>query len=699
MTARIYLESSADSRVSPSWSAGWNKTSGAGTLRASKFTTGTTRNGPVNSLSGTSGHFTSVSRHILGPLVDGPIEGTVKGQIACNQTAIGDNVTLAIALKVVKSDGTDRGILLGVSASDDTSTTPPEMSGTTTNRRVLDVNESASLTLTPVQAVLGDFLVIELGGRQNSSSTFDINIFGGTDQASDYGENDTDTGAKNCWIEFSGSVNIQPLYFNSSAAVPPDNDATGAPDNTTQTLVPPTGMLAGDLVVVCGQVSNATTGNITVANAGGQTWTGPYEQAGNDQNLCIYWCAFNGTWSANPTFTCAALAGTQPYSVIMHVWRPPTTAYNWALDVAFAGANQAAATTITITGQTVNGDVVTLATWCSNDDNTWSNLVGTGWSAIGPAQQRNLAGADQSMTWANYISSLGNADGADFDGTNDYMTRGAGLTGAVDSKSGILSVWVRIDAVTVSSLQPVLTGVTSVGGATDRFYAYVDAAETFGISVKNAAGTEILGIDAPSVTFAVGGWYHVLVSWDLNTGGARSLYINDVSSVRQITFTNDIIDYTLGDWGVGALANGSVKFNGAIAELYFAPGQYLDFSVEANRRKFITARGLPVDLGLTGLGPTGVQPLVYLSNRNGEAVANFATNKGSGGNFTITGTLDQVSPVLQFDRTFTGNVSKDMGGVGTNAGVSGIVSFKAVPPISPQKLRHYNQSIIRAANW
>jgi hypothetical protein len=28
---------------------------------------------------------------------------------------------------------------------------------------------------------------------------------------------------------------------------------------------------------------------------------------------------------------------------------------------------------------------------------------------------------------------------------------------------------------------------------------------------------------------------------------------------------------------------------------------------------------------------------------NGEAVANFATNRGTGGNFTITGTLDTAS--------------------------------------------------------
>jgi hypothetical protein len=36
-------------------------------------------------------------------------------------------------------------------------------------------------------------------------------------------------------------------------------------------------------------------------------------------------------------------------------------------------------------------------------------------------------------------------DAADFDGTNDYMSRGAALTGLSSGKSGIVSLWFRID--------------------------------------------------------------------------------------------------------------------------------------------------------------------------------------------------------------------------------------------------------------
>ena len=204
-------------------------------------------------------------------------------------------------------------------------------------------------------------------------------------------------------------------------------------------------MLAGDLVAVCGQVSSATTGNITVANTGGQTWNGPYEQAGNDQDLCIYWCQFDGTWDANPTFTCAALSGTQPYSVIMHVWRPPTPGHTWGLDQAFVGANLAAATTATITGQTTGADnTVTLATWCTNDDNTWTNLAGTGWASIGPTQQRNLAGADQSMTWANFISATSGTATGNVSKDMGGVGTDAGVTGIVTWKAVAPRIWNRL---------------------------------------------------------------------------------------------------------------------------------------------------------------------------------------------------------------------------------------------------------------
>lgn len=226
-------------------------------------------------------------------------------------------------------------------------------------------------------------------------------------------------------------------------------------------------------------------------------------------------------------------------------------------------------------------------------------------------------------------------DGADFDGTNDYMTRGAGLTGAADSKLGIFSAWIRLDAA---------TGEFYIADTNSDCAVFRGAlSEKWQINMANAAATNILLLQTSTTILAGASWRHFLASWDLGTVGARHLYVDDVSNISVVTFTNDTIDYTKTNWGIGADPAGGSKVNGCLSEFYFAPGQYLDFSVEANRRKFISATGKPVSLGATGSIPTGVAPLVYLHLDDGEAVANFATNRGTGGNFTITGTLDTAS--------------------------------------------------------
>jgi len=232
-------------------------------------------------------------------------------------------------------------------------------------------------------------------------------------------------------------------------------------------------------------------------------------------------------------------------------------------------------------------------------------------------------------------------DSADFDGANDFMTRGADLSGNADSKLGLVSFWARCDADNPSFPTDFLTGATAVGGPTIRFALLYDVAERFVVNARNTAETLILNM-LSSTYVSSATWRHVLMSWDLGNVTAR-LYVNDTNDSNSPSITNDTIDYTRADWGVCGAPEGSAKFNGCVAEFYFAPGQYLDISQVANRRKFISARGKPVDLGTDGYRPTGVAPLIYLHLDDGESVANFATNRGTGGNFTLNGTLDTGS--------------------------------------------------------
>lgn len=227
-------------------------------------------------------------------------------------------------------------------------------------------------------------------------------------------------------------------------------------------------------------------------------------------------------------------------------------------------------------------------------------------------------------------------DAADFDGTNDYMTRGAGLSGASDATKGILSVWVRLDGGD-ATIRTILYGTNA------RMLARIFSNDTVQLFATDSADGQVLGVDSVSTLTAGASWRHILASWDCSSPAfTAAIYIDDVSD-HSLTVASGTIDYTLADWAIGAALDTTEKFDGAIADLYFDQGTYMDFSIEANRRKFRTAAGKPADLGSDGSTPTGSAPISYHHLDDGEAVANFATNRGSGGNFTITGTLATAS--------------------------------------------------------
>lgn len=243
-------------------------------------------------------------------------------------------------------------------------------------------------------------------------------------------------------------------------------------------------------------------------------------------------------------------------------------------------------------------------------------------------------------------------DAADFDGTDDMSK--ATLTGQAASKSGIFSVWFKADtAPGVGGLMMIMEGDDNVVSYNDFFQCYLaNSAGNRYIAVITGEGSGPAVVLQLSTSFTAnswntGTWYNILASWDGATGAAN-LYINDAVPTFESgspACANLNVRYNLYDeWRVGEMNNflngaGVGNFDGGLAELYFAPGQYLDFSDANNRRKFITAAFKPVNLGAGGATPTGTQPLVYQSLADGGAAASFATNKGTGGNWTIGGTL------------------------------------------------------------
>lgn len=238
-----------------------------------------------------------------------------------------------------------------------------------------------------------------------------------------------------------------------------------------------------------------------------------------------------------------------------------------------------------------------------------------------------------------FIDDLYNANAADFDGSSGYLNRGADLSSNADSSQGILSVWARLDGGDGSQLQIIWSTGSTVN-------IHRSSANKFSINVTN--GTGVLAFTSTNTYTSGSSWIHLLASWDTNFGAGSKvshMYVNGSSDKTGVTDSGIAfnIDYTVANYQVAA-QSGSTFFNGCLAEVYFAPGQFLDFSNANNRLKFRSALGKPVFLGMDGSLPTGTAPKIFLRY----PASSFEINGGSGGNFTRNGTIvaGSTSPSL-----------------------------------------------------
>ncbi len=186
------------------------------------------------------------------------------------------------------------------------------------------------------------------------------------------------------------------ITYVASASNPADNANL---DLTTVPITPPGSMQTGDLVIL---IANAREPGQTLAISatGGQAWT---TEAANMTTVTqrIFWARYNGTWSTNPSVSFPA--GANGTTLVMRVFRPTSSSNTWALDVALTNSSFSApggARDVTIAGiTTVTNGALVLATWVSQDNNTWG-LQTAGWANAGGAQYRNGDGNDVSQSAA-----------------------------------------------------------------------------------------------------------------------------------------------------------------------------------------------------------------------------------------------------------------------------------------------------------
>ena len=241
-------------------------------------------------------------------------------------------------------------------------------------------------------------------GSGRFTLTYDFATYG--DQLISVGEVPSGTEKRKIVVSNFPSFLMEITYFGS-ASTPADNGT-----NTTNptAVTPPGSMQAGDFVLMIAQ-SRTSSGTLAISNAGGQSWTSETQQNQTNCRIRLFWCRFNGTWTANPS---VSFGSTINHIVVMHVFRPSNTSSVWQVDVAQVSGNFSAPPaprTVTIPGiTTITDGALVFAAWASSDDNTWGSLTG-GWSTPGSAQYRNTSGADASQTHAYKVMATAGASG------------------------------------------------------------------------------------------------------------------------------------------------------------------------------------------------------------------------------------------------------------------------------------------------
>lgn len=209
---------------------------------------------------------------------------------------------------------------------------------------------------------------------------------------------------------------------------------------------------------------------------------------------------------------------------------------------------------------------------------------------------------------------------ADFDGSNDNMLRGGGLTDVADGKTGTFSFWFRLD------------------GGDDAYMNFMRGTDSQNIVIYRGITNDIrlAGYDStPTLRMLLittnlhttdSAWHHCLATWDMATAGSGKIYIDGVDETVQVTYTDATLDYTSANWGLGAKLDGTWKLNGALSEFAFWADQYT-----TNVSLFRTEASLPSG-NLSNVLAT--VPDVYFTFETLDG-----TQYGTGGDWSVTGTL------------------------------------------------------------
>jgi hypothetical protein len=231
-------------------------------------------------------------------------------------------------------------------------------------------------------------------------------------------------------------------------------------------------------------------------------------------------------------------------------------------------------------------------------------------------------------------------DAASFEGSNDNMRRTSSLADLTDGKTGIFSLWFRKNGGDGGQRFLLING--DPAASADKVNLQFDSANRLVLTLRRNSSYQIAWQCRAGSYTAGPAWHHFLAAWDLNDSAKCKIYVDgaDVTDSVSGPVASYSIGYSSATWYVGSSTTATLQnYNGDLAEMYFAPNQWLDITQASVRNLFRTPAGKPADLGSNGSVPTGSVPTIYFHLDDGEAPNNFAINRTGKGDFTVGGGL------------------------------------------------------------
>jgi hypothetical protein len=216
------------------------------------------------------------------------------------------------------------------------------------------------------------------------------------------------------------------------------------------------------------------------------------------------------------------------------------------------------------------------------------------------------------------------ANAVAFDGST-YLARAAYTGAPTTSKVGTWSVWFKntgADGNYRIITDNVNNAVRIILGNDNKIVA----------APRNATSTNLADCRSSTTTVSSTTWHHFIASFKTNATTFLKCYLNGLDVTSAFTIVDDYVNYSATGNTVGSKTDGTLKWVGAIAELYIDSSSSLDITSATVRGYFRNeTTGKPVDLAAQIALGNIPNPIVLLNKPYGT----FHQNSGTGGDFLV----------------------------------------------------------------